>query len=109
MAMTPDEQDLEYLPPRAAALFRVGNKKTYLAQKFILDSKNDLVVLDEVNCCLDYGFLKVDPILQVLREKPLKKHVILTGRGAPKKLIQFSGSRIGRRESIGTRWSAAAM
>ncbi|MGV8948389.1 MAG: HlyD family type I secretion periplasmic adaptor subunit [Candidatus Paracaedibacter sp.] len=36
MAKTPDERDLEFLPPRAAALFRVGNKKTYLAQKIIL-------------------------------------------------------------------------
>ena len=36
MVKTPDEQDLEFLPPRAAALFRVGNKKTYLAQKIIL-------------------------------------------------------------------------
>ncbi len=36
MARTPDEQDLEFLPPRAAALFRVGNKKTYLAQKIVL-------------------------------------------------------------------------
>jgi len=36
MARIPDEQDLEFLPPRAAALFRVGNKKTYLAQKIIL-------------------------------------------------------------------------
>ncbi len=61
-----------------------------LAQKFILDSKIDLVVLDEINCCFDYGFLKMDPVLQILKEKPLKKHVILTGRGAPKKLIQFA-------------------
>ncbi len=60
------------------------------AQKFILDSKTDLVVLDEINCCFDYGFLKIEPILEILKEKPVKKHVILTGRGAPKKLIQFA-------------------
>ncbi len=36
MAKIPDEQDLDFLPPRAAALFRVGNKKGYLAQKIIL-------------------------------------------------------------------------
>jgi adhesin transport system membrane fusion protein len=36
MARIPDEQDLEFLPPRAAALFRVGNKKSYLAQKMVL-------------------------------------------------------------------------
>ncbi len=61
-----------------------------LAQKLILDSKTDLVVLDEINCCLDYGFLKTESILQILQERPKKKHLILTGRGAPKKVIQFA-------------------
>jgi len=35
MSETP-EKDLEFLPPRAAAFYRVGHKKTYLAQKIIL-------------------------------------------------------------------------
>jgi adhesin transport system membrane fusion protein len=32
----PPEQDLDFLPPRAAALLRVGHKKSYLAQKLVL-------------------------------------------------------------------------
>jgi adhesin transport system membrane fusion protein len=39
MARPPDhdqDQDLDFLPPRAAALLRVGHKKSYLAQKIIL-------------------------------------------------------------------------
>jgi len=32
----PPEQDLDFLPPRVAALVRVGHKKTYLTQKIIL-------------------------------------------------------------------------
>lgn len=35
MAKPSDELDLDFLPPRAAALLRVGHKKTYLAQKII--------------------------------------------------------------------------
>lgn len=35
MAKRPPDLDLEFLPPRAAALLRVGNKKTYLVQKAI--------------------------------------------------------------------------
>jgi adhesin transport system membrane fusion protein len=35
MLNTSDELDLDFLPPRAAALLRVGHKKTYLAQKTI--------------------------------------------------------------------------
>jgi len=37
MAKPPDDElDLDFLPPRAAALLRVGHKKSYLAQKIIL-------------------------------------------------------------------------
>jgi len=36
MAGSVEELDLDFLPPRAAALLRVGNKTTYLVQKTIL-------------------------------------------------------------------------
>lgn len=61
-----------------------------IAQKYILDSKTNLVVLDEINCCLDYGFLNAKEVLRVLKQKPKMKHIILTGRGAPAKLIAFA-------------------
>ncbi len=61
-----------------------------LAQKYIQDDKTNLVVLDEINCCLEYGFLNLKDVLAVLSKKPHMKHVLLTGRGAPKKLIQFA-------------------
>lgn len=61
-----------------------------VAKLFILDKKTDLVVLDEINCCLDYDFLDLKEVLSVLRKKPKMKHVLLTGRNAPPKLIQFA-------------------
>ncbi len=61
-----------------------------LATKFIMDSKTNLVILDEINCCLEYGFLDLKAVLTVLKAKPKMKHVLLTGRGAPEKLIQFA-------------------
>lgn len=61
-----------------------------LAIKYILDSKTDLVILDEINCCLEYGFIDLKSVLAVLKKKPKMKHVLLTGRGAPKNLIQFA-------------------
>ncbi len=61
-----------------------------LAQKYIQDVKTNLVVLDEINCCLEYGFLNLKDVLAVLSKKPHMKHVLLTGRGAPKKLIQVA-------------------
>ncbi|MBD2606194.1 cob(I)yrinic acid a,c-diamide adenosyltransferase [Scytonema hofmannii FACHB-248] len=47
-----------------------------------------LVLLDEINIAVKMGYLQVDEILRGLQEKPLDKHVILTGRGAPAALIE---------------------
>lgn len=68
----------------------VAEKGWVLAQKYLSDSKTDLVILDEINCCLEYGFLQTQDVLKALKAKPKMKHVLLTGRGAPAKLIQFA-------------------
>ncbi len=67
-----------------------AQKGLEFAQKLILDSKINLVVLDEINCCLDYNFLKVNEVLKMLRKKHKMTHILLTGRGAPEKLMQFA-------------------
>ncbi len=61
-----------------------------LAQKYVQDEKTHFVILDEINCCLDYGFLDIKDVLVLLKMKPRMKHVLFTGRGAPKKLIEFA-------------------
>jgi cob(I)alamin adenosyltransferase len=61
-----------------------------LAKKYIQDKTTKLVVLDEINCCLDYGFLDLNDVMNVMKKKPRMKHVLLTGRGAPPKLIQIA-------------------
>ena len=48
----------------------------------------DLIVLDEVNIALKDGFIPLEEILNFLKEKPLKQELILTGRGAPEKIIK---------------------
>lgn len=47
----------------------------------------DLLVLDEINYVLDYGYLDVNVVRDSLRKKPPKLHVILTGRNAKPELI----------------------
>ncbi len=55
--------------------------------RLIRDKIHSLVVLDEINYCLKYRFLNPSEIADVLKKKPPLKHVILTGDGAPKELI----------------------
>lgn len=51
----------------------------------------DLVVLDEINYCCDYGWLSGREIAEFIQaEKPPWLHLILTGRGAPPELIEIA-------------------
>lgn len=54
----------------------------------ILSGECDLVVCDEVNYALSYGLLPVTMVLETLAKKPSRVHVILTGRDAPKELVE---------------------
>ncbi|MEQ8756331.1 MAG: cob(I)yrinic acid a,c-diamide adenosyltransferase [Coleofasciculus sp. G1-WW12-02] len=58
------------------------------ALEFIHNPEFRLVLLDEVNVALKLGYLSVEQVLAGLGEKPAMSHVILTGRGAPKALIE---------------------
>ena len=49
-----------------------------------------LVVLDEINYVLDYGFFPLEEFLQAIRNKPPHVHVICTGRNAPDDLIKLA-------------------
>jgi len=50
----------------------------------------DLVVLDEITYLPLYGFLDVEEIVGLLRRKPPRLHVVLTGRNAHQSLIDIA-------------------
>ena len=59
------------------------------AKRMIAVDKLSLVVLDEINIMLSYGYLDVDEVVDFLTtSKPVMSHVVLTGRGAPEALCQ---------------------
>jgi cob(I)alamin adenosyltransferase len=58
-----------------------------LAKETILDGKADIVVLDEINCAVDFGLLPVGEVLDLLRRKPDGMEIVLTGRGAPEEIV----------------------
>ena len=52
------------------------------------DPSWDMLVLDEINIAVRDGFLKEEEVLSLLEKKPEKLELILTGRGAPEKIIE---------------------
>ncbi|MDC3108044.1 cob(I)yrinic acid a,c-diamide adenosyltransferase [Paracoccaceae bacterium] len=58
------------------------------AKELISDEKKKIILLDEINIALRYGYVEIDDVLTFLLEKkPKMTHVILTGRNANEKLI----------------------
>lgn len=56
----------------------------------ILSGKYDLVILDEINYALSYGFLPVEDVVDFLKKKPEMLHMILTGRDARPEVIEIA-------------------
>ena len=61
------------------------------AQELISDTSIGMVLLDEINIAIRYGYLDIDEICRFLGEfKPEDTHVVLTGRNAHEKLVELA-------------------
>lgn len=58
-----------------------------VARELLADPSIALVVLDELNIALKYGYLQLETVLADIEARPLPQHVVVTGRGAPQGLI----------------------
>jgi len=54
----------------------------------MLSGRWDIVILDEINIAARYGIVPVADVLRLIDDKPAGVELILTGRGAPAKLIE---------------------
>jgi len=61
-----------------------------LARQKICSGEYDLVLLDELTYPLTYGWIPVEEVIDVLRQRPEGQHVIITGRDAPEELIDYA-------------------
>jgi cob(I)alamin adenosyltransferase len=66
---------------------RLAQEALAFARKAVLEKKPKLLVLDEVNLAAAFGLVKVEDVLSLLDEVPPSTIVMLTGRRAPRGLI----------------------
>lgn len=59
-------------------------------QRMLQDDSYGLVLLDELNIALRYEYLDLDQVLDDLQNRPDMQHVVITGRNAPKELIELA-------------------
>ena len=61
------------------------------AKELICDERYHMVLLDEINIALRYGYIPLDEVIAFLEtEKPEMTHVVLTGRNAADELIEIA-------------------
>ena len=60
------------------------------ASRMILSGDYDVMMLDEITYPIRYGWLDVAEVIETLARRPEMMHVVLTGRNAPAKLIEFA-------------------
>ena len=58
------------------------------AREAVTSGHYDLVVLDEVNVAVCYNLIGLDEVLRLIRDKPPRVELILTGRYADNKLLE---------------------
>lgn len=67
---------------------KLTKKGLEFAKKIVSKKKPYLLVLDEINLALHCKLLELSEVLEFLKTLPEKTDVILTGRYAPKKLVE---------------------
>jgi len=61
-----------------------------LAKEAILSEEYNLIILDEINIAVSLGIIDIDELIEVLKNKPQKLEVVLTGRNAHQKIIDIA-------------------
>jgi len=59
-----------------------------LAKEVVKSGEYDVVILDEVNVALYYKLIPLEEVLKLMDEKPKHVELVLTGRKAPREVIE---------------------
>jgi cob(I)alamin adenosyltransferase len=70
--------------------YELAKSALELAKKVIQSEEFDIVVLDEINPAMDLGLISIDEVLKLIKEKPSNTELVLTGRSAPKEIIEVA-------------------
>jgi len=58
------------------------------AEELIKSNNYDMIILDEINVAIDYKLVSLEKILKLIKDKPEKLELILTGRYANTEIVK---------------------
>jgi len=59
-----------------------------LAEEVVKSGEYDIVILDEINVALNLKLIKIEKVLELIKNKPKHVELVLTGRYAPNEIIE---------------------
>ena len=62
------------------------------------DEKLDLLILDEINVAVSFGLIELENVVRFVERRPPRLELILTGRYAPRELIEIADTVTEMRE-----------
>ncbi|MBU2603281.1 MAG: cob(I)yrinic acid a,c-diamide adenosyltransferase [Actinobacteria bacterium] len=65
----------------------LANAAWEMCRRIAQEDDHDLLVMDELNYAIDYGFIEVDDVVRFLKEKPERLAIIITGRRAREEIM----------------------
>lgn len=80
--VSPDKPDKEDIRLARVAFAR--------AQEVTMSTGFDIVILDEINVAVNYGLVESKDVIALLKEKPAKVTLVLTGRYMPEEFVPYA-------------------
>lgn len=60
------------------------------AATLITEESCDMLILDEINVALDFGLIAIDDVIELIKKKPERMELVLTGRAADERLFEYA-------------------
>jgi cob(I)alamin adenosyltransferase len=69
---------------------QAAEKALEQSREEMLSGKYDILILDELNVALKLNLLKIEAVLDLIKDKPERMHLVITGRDAHEKVIELA-------------------
>lgn len=71
-------------------ILRAACERMMIKVKAKMEEDVDIIVLDEVNCAVNLGYIEEEEIITLIKERPKNIELILTGRNATQEIIKIA-------------------
>ena len=69
---------------------KIAQEAFRLSREKIESEKYDIIILDEINYAINLGLIQVEDVLDLIKNKPTKLNLVLTGNHAKKEIIEIA-------------------